>query len=198
MERHRRADPLCRGLDIRVREMGVTQSHSHVAVAEQPRDDRHGNAVHDGVSGHRAAKIVQAHILDSDLLADPVPEREMGSCGRPGLRGDGSTNALCPRGWRSMMRRAQASRYTFRGPVLVSPRAMVSPSTSFQRKAENLAPATPGQQQQPDDVGLACEARAGSGVLAECPVQPAELATGQKAGERGAPVHSHFARGIWW
>ena len=85
MERQCRADPLCRGLDIPVREMGITQSHPHVAVAEQPRDDRHRDAVHGGVTGHRAAKIVQAHILDSDLLADPLPEQEMGVMRAPGI-----------------------------------------------------------------------------------------------------------------
>ena len=54
---HRSADPLCRGLDIPVREMGVTQGHSHVAVPEQSRDDRHRDAVHDGVTGHRVSVI---------------------------------------------------------------------------------------------------------------------------------------------
>ena len=56
-QRRCRVDPLCRGLDILVREMGVTQGHSYVAVTEQSRDDRHRYAVHEGVTGHRVPPI---------------------------------------------------------------------------------------------------------------------------------------------
>ena len=38
--------------------------------------------------------------------------------------------------------------------------------------------------------------RADSRVSVECPVQTPEFVAGQKAGERGAPVHGYVARGI--
>ena len=67
------ADALGRGLDFPVPEMGVAQCHAHIAVAEQPRDDRHRYPVHHRVARQRMAQVVKADILDPCFLADPIP-----------------------------------------------------------------------------------------------------------------------------
>ncbi|MDE0223243.1 MAG: hypothetical protein OXJ90_28540, partial [Spirochaetaceae bacterium] len=57
-------DPLGRGLDLPVSDMSVAHGHPHIAVPEQARDDRQGNAVHRRLAGYRVTQVVQAHVFD--------------------------------------------------------------------------------------------------------------------------------------
>ena len=193
---HGRADPLRGVLDVLVREMGVTQSHPHVAVAEQPRDDRHRDAVHDRVTGQIMSQVVQAHVLDSGLGPDPVPQREVW---------------VMRAFWTARGReheRALPARLAFDdapcpGAEIHLPRSGLGVGEGdgvavdcVPAKRENLAPATAGEQEQADDVGLARALRGDSGVAVECAVQAPDFIGGEKAGERGAAVHGDVAGGI--
>ena len=142
------------------------------------------------------AQVVQAHILDTSLLADPVPKREMGSMRALGIAHGRKHERALPTG-------LTLDDATSSGVEIHLPRAGLGIAKGdgvsvhlVPAQGENLAPATPSQQQQPDNVGLACALGVGTGVLVESPVQAPEFVAGEKAGERGAPVHGHVARGI--
>ena len=71
------AAPLRRRLDIPIGDMRVAQGHPHVPVAEQPRDDRQRDALHDRVAGEGMAQIVEARVFQPGPHLDLVPEREV-------------------------------------------------------------------------------------------------------------------------
>ena len=70
-------------LDVAVREMGVSERHSGAGMTEQAGDHRHRHSVHHSVTGMRMTQVMQPHVLDPRLAADPVPEPEV-LAARPG------------------------------------------------------------------------------------------------------------------
>ena len=64
-------DSLGRCLDFLVPEVGVAQRHPHIAVTEQPGDDRDGHAVHHCVTRMSVAQVVKADILHACLPDGP-------------------------------------------------------------------------------------------------------------------------------
>ena len=99
LQRHQRGDglphPLGGGFDLAVSEVGVSEGHSDIGMAEQPRDHRHGHAVHHGVAGMRMAEIVKPDILDAGVLPDAAPEPELGAA-RPGRIARGREHERAP------------------------------------------------------------------------------------------------------
>ena len=79
---------LRRRLNLLVGNMRVAQRHRQMSVTEQLRYHWQRDALEDGLTGMGMSQIVQAHILDSGLLSDAVPElhilrhRPGGSAGR--------------------------------------------------------------------------------------------------------------------
>ena len=73
------SDPLGRGLDVAIPEMGVAQGHAHVGVAEKPGDHGNRHAVHHRVAGMRMTEVVEADVLDAGFPPDTVPEPEVGA-----------------------------------------------------------------------------------------------------------------------
>ena len=61
------------GLDLLVGEMDVAQGHSHIAMAEQPRDDGHRDAVHHGMACKRVAEVVKANVFNPGFTANRIP-----------------------------------------------------------------------------------------------------------------------------
>ena len=72
-----RRDPFGRFLDFPVSEVGVAKRHSDIGMAGHARDHGQRHAVHHRVARMRVAEVVEAHVLDTRLLANPVPDREL-------------------------------------------------------------------------------------------------------------------------
>lgn len=67
------ADTRRRGLDVPVALMSVARRHSHVAMTEQPRNDRDRHAVHHGMPREHRSKVMKANVTDSGPATDGVP-----------------------------------------------------------------------------------------------------------------------------
>ena len=142
------------------------------------------------------SQVMKAHVLDSGLGADPAPEREMGVMRTLGIaHGRKHERALSTGLPFDDAPRLNVEVHLPRPGLGVREGDGVSVDL-VPSQGENLALAAAGQQQQPDDVGLARALRTGSGMSVECAMQPLELIAGEEAGQRGAPVHGHVARGI--
>ena len=134
--------------------MGVEQRHPRVGMPRQARDHRHRYPVHHRVARVRVPEIVQAHVLEPGLPAHPVPERELGAARvrRAARRGDHErilSPALSfqdPPGLRIQRHRPGSGLGVAQGED-VAPH--LGPA-----QTDDLALAAPGQQQEPDDVGL--------------------------------------------
>lgn len=57
--------------------MVVTHHHAGMFVTEQAGDDRQRDAPPDGVTNNRVSKVMQSHILHSDVIAYQLPETVM-------------------------------------------------------------------------------------------------------------------------
>ena len=67
---------LRRRLDLPVGQIGIAQSHLHLGLAEQPCDDRYGNAVHHSLPGSRTGGVLWPQVM---------PHAELPRCGHVAL-----------------------------------------------------------------------------------------------------------------
>ena len=175
------AHPLRGVLDFSVPEVSVAQGHADTGVAEQSRDHRHRHAVHHSVARYGMAEVVEADILDAGFLPDPVPEIEVGVA-RPRwiARRRKHEWTLSPR---LPFENTPGLRieWDLPGPGLAVGQHEHVALDLGPAQAHDLAPATPGQQQEPDHFGLL--AVAPPGLPVERLVEAGDLLAGEEACE---------------
>ena len=187
-------NPLGRFLDFAVSEMGVAHGHPDVGMAQQPRDDRHRDPAHHRLARMRVAEVVEADILDAGLPPDPVPQREV----------------FATRPVRIERRRKHVWTLRARLTLQDAPGLSVEGNLSRSRLAvfeeqhvatdlgpaqvKNLVPAAPGQQQEPDDVGLRLAPPAL--VFVERRMKTRDLLPGQEPREPFSAVGPDVPRGV--
>ena len=174
--------------------MGVAQRIAHVGMAEQTGDDRHGHPVHHRVTGMGMAEIVKANVLDIRLAPGAVPEREVVAAGPIGIsRRRKDEGAFAARPALEDAPRRGIEGYDPRPGLAVGEDQPVA--IDFRpAQPEDLAPAAPGQQQEPDDVRLLPAALAG--LLFQHPMEPGDLLPGQEAREHPSRVPFHNTRRV--
>ena len=168
--------------------MGVTQGHSHVAVPEQSRDDRHRDAIHHGVACQVVTKLMETAIFHSGFAAHRKPQGSLASARAADVA------------WRRKDKLALSTRLAVndapglrvqwnrsRTGLAVAKGQRVAPHLRTSQR-QNLALAASGEQKQPDDVRLLSGARALAGAFVERVMQAPEFVVRQEPREGGAPV----------
>ena len=140
------------------------------------------------------AQIVKANVLDASLAPGAIPERKVSAAGPGGIsrrRKDEGASAV-----RSALENVPGLGIEGNDPGSGLAVGEDQPVAVDLRPAqsEDLAPAAPGQKQQPDDIRLLTAAVAGLPV--EDPMEPGDLLPGQKARERLSPVPLHGPRRV--
>ena len=148
-------------------------------MAAQPQEDRHPPAADDRVAGTPVTKVVKADVVDAGVSPDPVPELEFPAARARRVARRGNPNWLPPRGRCSRMRRARELRGDALRPGLGIGEDHHVIVDLEPPQLQDLAPAAPGQQQQPEDVGLLPAAFLG--VIVQNPLQAADLLARQES-----------------
>ena len=187
-------DPLCCGLDFPVCEMGVAQRRADIGMTEQARDHRHRHPVHHRMAGVGVPKVVKTNILDARLLSGAVPKGKVAAAGPGGISGGRKDKgAFAARPAFKDMPGLDIERNDPRSRLAVGEDEPVAVDLR-PAQPDDLAPATPGEKQQPDGVRLFPAAVPGLAV--QHPMETGDLVAGQKPREHLSRVTFHGPRRV--